>query len=112
MHLAASTNNKSKALHLASKGDPQHQSGVWRWLVSWLAHRWGGIGMGSTRVGGPHMQVLETLSVGPRKQLILLRCAGETYLIGTGAESVQAIQRIESRPSDRSSVIPELGERS
>lgn len=112
MHMVAGTNNKSKVLHNTSAGDTQRGSGVWGWLTGWLAQQCGGFGLGGAHVGGPQMEVLETLSVGPKKQLILLRCAGETYLIGTGAESVQAIQRIESPASDRNFVVPELGQRS
>ena len=112
MHLVTGINSKSKALHVASAGNTLLGRGVWDWLIGWLVQQFGGFRTGGSSVGGPQMQVLETLSVGPKKQLILLRCASETYLIGTGPESVQSILRIESRASDRSVVVPELGERS
>lgn len=40
------------------------------------------------------MKVLETLSLGPQKQLLLVRCGEECFLVGTGTESVMVIQRV------------------
>ena len=41
-----------------------------------------------------HMQIVETLALGPKKQLMLVSCDGERFLVGTGADSVQTIVRV------------------
>ncbi len=40
------------------------------------------------------MRVVETLAIGPKKQLVLVSCGGERFLVGTGADSVQTIVRV------------------
>ena len=40
------------------------------------------------------MRVVETLALGGRKQLVLVSCAGERFLVGTGPEQVQTIVRV------------------
>jgi hypothetical protein len=57
--------------------------------------------------------VLETLAVGPKKQLLLVCCDGERYLVGTGPDTVQTIIRMESwdRSAGRAITTTELGER-
>jgi flagellar biogenesis protein FliO len=40
------------------------------------------------------MQVVETLALGGRKQLLLVNCDGERFLVGTGADQVQSIVRL------------------
>ena len=37
------------------------------------------------------MHLLESLSLGGRKQLMLVSCGGERFLIGTGADSIETI---------------------
>ena len=45
------------------------------------------------------MKVVETLSLGGKKQLVLVQCGGERYLVGTGAESVETMVRVEGSGS-------------
>jgi flagellar biogenesis protein FliO len=71
----------------------------------------GGAWVGAARVQPRRMKVLETLSMGPKRQLVLVCCDGEKYLVGTGPESVQTIVRIEPRASGLSVVPAEWGER-
>ena len=85
---------------------------IWRWLIARLVALCDGMRWSPGGAGGQHMLVLETLSIGSKKQLVLVRCEGETYLIATGPETVQAIHRVEPRVSNRSVVSPGLGERS
>ena len=40
----------------------------------------------------PHMKLVETLNVGGKRQLMLVVCDGERYLIGAGGDSVHSIQ--------------------
>ncbi len=45
------------------------------------------------------LRVVETLPLGGKRQLMLVECAGERFLVGGGLESVQTIvqlQRVES----------------
>jgi flagellar biogenesis protein FliO len=55
------------------------------WLVS-------GARPGAVR----QMRLVETLSLGGKKQLLLVACGGERFLVGTGADSVQTIVRIQA----------------
>ncbi len=45
------------------------------------------------------LQILETITLGPKKQLLLVRCGARQFLVGTGAESVQAIVCMEEERS-------------
>ena len=48
------------------------------------------------REGGTRqMAVMETLPLGGRKQLMLVKCGETQFLVGTGAESVQTIVRVD-----------------
>ena len=47
-----------------------------------------------------HMRVVETLPMGPKRNLYLVSCDGERFLVGTGQESVQTIVRV--RPESAS----------
>lgn len=40
------------------------------------------------------LQIVETLALGGRKQLLLVRCGGERFLVGTGPDTVQTIVQI------------------
>lgn len=108
MHLVTSTSSKN----YARLADASPYRRVCGWLMEWLVMLCGGLRIGGVRVVVPRMLVLETLSIGSKKQLMLVSCEGEKYLIATGPETVQAIQRVESRPGNRGMGAPEFGERS
>ena len=42
------------------------------------------------------MRVLETLSLGGRKQLALVECGGQRFLVGTGPDSVDSLVMVGS----------------
>jgi hypothetical protein len=49
----------------------------------------------------PHqrqMRVLETLAIGGKRQLQLVSCGDERFLVGSGPESVQTIVRVGPEP--------------
>ena len=46
------------------------------------------------------LRVVETLSLGGRKQLHLVSCAGKTFLVGGGADAVQCIVAVEPEGAD------------
>ncbi len=62
--------------------------------------------------GGPRarvqqMQLIETLSLGGKRQVMLVDCEGERFLVGCGGETVTSIARVapalvEARPAVKS----------
>jgi len=53
------------------------------------------------RAAQRQMRVVETMNLGARRQVLLIDCAGERFLVGTGPDSVQSIIRLQggSTPS-------------
>ena len=45
------------------------------------------------------MKVVETLPLGGKRQLMLVSCGGEHFLVGGGLESVETIVRVKGRSS-------------
>lgn len=65
-------------------------------LASWLVARlrvWQGKSVAQQR----QMQLVETLPLGGRRQLMLVACGGERYLVGGGPDSIEAIVRLTSQ---------------
>ena len=61
-------------------------------LAGWLLARikaWGGKESSQRK-----MHILETLSLGGRRQMMLVVCDGERYLVGGGPDSVETIVRV------------------
>jgi flagellar biogenesis protein FliO len=102
MHLIESTKPKVEA---------QTERGLLRRLMEGMVNLFGGAWSGRSGAAVRHMRVLETLALGPKKQLLLVSCDGEKFLIGTGPDSVQTIMRLESR-AIVATAVPELGGRS
>jgi flagellar biogenesis protein FliO len=42
------------------------------------------------------MHLLETLPLGGKRQLMLVSCAGESFLVGGGLESIETIVRVQA----------------
>ena len=63
-------------------------------LADWLLEVvWRVLGRGGV-ARSKEMRVVETLTIGPKKQLVLVTCGGERFLVGTGADSVGTIVRV------------------
>lgn len=45
------------------------------------------------------LHVVETLSLGGKRQLMLVTCAGESFLVGGGLDSVETIVRVNAERS-------------
>jgi hypothetical protein len=45
------------------------------------------------------MQLIETLGLGGKRQLMLVSCGGERFLVGGGLESVETIVRVKAGSS-------------
>jgi flagellar biogenesis protein FliO len=50
---------------------------------------------GQREVRQKQMRLVETLALGGKKQLMLVTCAGESFLVGGGLESVETIVRLK-----------------
>lgn len=69
-------------------------------LVGWLLNMWSSRARLRDR-SVRQMQLLETLSVGGKKQLVLVRCGNEQFLVGMGAETVSTIVRVGGCESEQ-----------
>jgi len=105
-------------MHLVESMEPKVEAraerGILRRLMEGIVNLCGGAWAGGSGAAVRHMRVLETLAIGPKKQLLLVSCDGEKFLVGTGPDSVQTIMRVESRAIAGTTVnlAPELGGRS
>ena len=89
---------------LASKterGPKAHTAGLAGWLLEALAS-WRG---SAARPAARKLKVVETLPLGAKRQLLLVSCGGERFLVGTGPECVQTIVRV--RPESK--IVPMEG---
>ena len=59
---------------------------------------------------GRQMKLIESLALGNRRQLLLVVCENQTYLVGAGAESVGSILAVEGGAVSRDRAVrgPEL----
>jgi flagellar biogenesis protein FliO len=48
---------------------------------------------------GRQMQLVETLGLGGKRQLMLVSCDGERFLVGGGLESIETIVRVKAESS-------------
>jgi flagellar biogenesis protein FliO len=64
--------------------------GLAGWVLSFVRSRRGQRGSQQKQ-----LQLVETLSLGGRRQLMLVTCAGESFLVGGSFESVETIVRLK-----------------
>jgi flagellar biogenesis protein FliO len=69
--------------------DVRGAEGLTGWIFSVL-RRW----RNSTAAAPRRMKVVESLALGGRRQLMLVTCGTEEFLVGGGAESVDVIMRV------------------
>jgi hypothetical protein len=69
-----------------------------RGLAGWVLGRLRGW-RGQREMQRKQLRVLETLPLGGKRQLMLVTCAGESFLVGGGMESVQTIVRLKAEVS-------------
>lgn len=63
-------------------------------LAQWLLHLIRGSGQGASHIRQRRMKLLETLPLGGKRQLMLVECSGEQFLVGTSNEGVQTLVRV------------------
>jgi flagellar biogenesis protein FliO len=78
--------------------------GLGAWVVGALQGRVRIKWRGGAAVRMQQMQLLETLALGGKRQMMLVACEGERYLVGCGAEAVTSIVKLmastpEARPA-------------
>lgn len=68
----------------------------WCWQ---LGERWRRrLAQGRERAAKRQMFILESLQVGPKQRVVLLKCGDDRFLIGTGPEGIQSIARVGAAP--------------
>ena len=70
--------------------------GLAAWVVGALQGRVRLKWRGATTGRMQQMQLLETLPLGGKRQMMLVACEGEHYLVGCGPESVTSIVKVTS----------------
>jgi flagellar biogenesis protein FliO len=73
-------------------------------LAGWILEMWKTRGNLRERVGRT-LQMVETLPVGARRQLMLVRCGEEYFLVGGGLDSIQTILKVDG-PSEPDEAMP------
>ncbi len=63
-------------------------------LAGWLLGRLSGAGA-KRQAAEKQMHLLETLSLGGKRNLMLVSCAGELFLVGGSFEGVESIVRVQ-----------------
>jgi flagellar biogenesis protein FliO len=90
-----------------SKGSPDatvETQGLVSWMLGLLSE-WRGDRVAQRR----QLKLVETLALGGKRQLMLVTCGGERFLIGGGPESVEAIVRLngEALVDDAAEILGE-----
>src|SRR5882757_8167350 len=68
--------------------------GLAGWMLG-LLRAW----RGQREMQRKQLRLVETLSLGGKRQLMLVTCGGESFLVGGGMESVEAIVRLKAEVS-------------
>jgi flagellar biogenesis protein FliO len=88
----------------ADKTAPPEVQGLAGWVLGLLRSC-----AGKREAQGKQMRLIETLALGGKRQLMLVSCAGEKFLVGGGVESVETIVRVNAEGS-REIEAKDLGE--
>jgi hypothetical protein len=67
-------------------------------LAGWVQGLMHGL-RGQREVKRKQLRLVETLALGGKRQLMLVTCAGESFLVGGGLESVETIVRLKAEVS-------------
>jgi flagellar biogenesis protein FliO len=81
------------SLHIAGASGREEGRGAVGWILDRL------LTLRSRNVTGKReLQLLETLSLGGRRQLMLVECGNQRYLVGVGTECVETIVAVIGQP--------------
>jgi len=71
------------------------QGGLAAWLLASFRNGFGGFGKVRSK---RRMELIETLQLGGKRQLMLVLCDGRRYLVGAGGDSICSIAAVEQQP--------------
>ncbi len=75
---------------------PLAESGGLARLAMRVWHWWKARGLAQQRrAAKKQLFLLETLTLGPKQRVVLMRCGAERFLVGTGAEGVTSVVRVQ-----------------
>jgi flagellar biogenesis protein FliO len=77
---------------MARKAAPEVQ-GLAGWVLGLLR------GLGQPEAQVKQMELIETLALGGKRQLMLVSCGRERFLVGGGLENVETIVRVNAETS-------------
>jgi hypothetical protein len=83
----------TKSCDLSPRAISQIQ-GLAGWILA-LVRGW----RGQCKMQRQQLRVVETLQLGGKKQLMLVTCGGESFLVDGGSDSVQTIVRLNAESS-------------
>jgi hypothetical protein len=83
-----------RELKVAATTASAEVQGLGGWMLS-LLRGW----RGQREVQHKQLRLVETLQLGGKMQLMLVTCAGESFLVGGGLESVETIVRLKAEVS-------------
>jgi flagellar biogenesis protein FliO len=85
---------RQKELNAGSTIAATELQGLAGWLLG-LLRGW----RGQREMQRKQLRLVETLSLGGKRQLMLVTCAGESFLVGGGMDSVETIVRLKAEVS-------------
>ena len=83
-----------KELNKVATTATHEMQGLAGWLLG-LLRGW----RGQREMQRKQLRLVETLSLGGKRQLMLVTCGGESFLIGAGMDSVETIVRLKAEVS-------------
>ncbi len=85
---------RQKELNTVATITAHEVQGLAGWMLS-LLQGW----RGQREMQRKQLRLVETLSLGGKRQLMLVTCGGESFLVGVGIESVETIVRLKAEVS-------------
>src|SRR6266478_7448717 len=86
--------SRQKELNSVATIAAHEVQGLAGWILG-LLRGW----RGQREIQRKQLRLVETLSLGGKRQLMLVTCAGESFLVGGGMESVETIVRLKAAAS-------------
>jgi flagellar biogenesis protein FliO len=91
MYLVAKSGRRRKTMREHTEDREHDAEGLAGWLLRWWRQR----SMREVRRQAKRqMFILETLVLGPKQRMVLMRCGSERFLVGTGSEGIQSVVRV------------------
>lgn len=93
-------------IYLVSRPSVALQQADVRGLKTWALHALHALASLKARhTPRQQMRLVEKLELGGRRQLLLVSCSGERFLVGAGADNVQSITRLRPDAAERAGML-------